>query len=194
MNDAAIWETRNLAEHVELIKRQFRRSLDNAELRALAAKIITHTPDDYVNDGGRMVPVVYLFGRVLRLPQLSAACIDDEVRESQALWDFYVLNVAYTPDPVGYDLFMTAPYTLEAGQGDCDDAVIALGALHRLIGFEHLVARVVSTDNEFWEHVYLLVGFPKRNPKKWLALDPTVRGALPGWQYTKIKNARDFPL
>lgn len=118
-SDVAIWETRNLAEHVGLIKRQFVRSLSDGELRKLVTKIVTHTPDDYEPDRGISVPVVHAYGRTLRLPQLSAECIDDEARESQALWDFAVLNIAYTPDPPGYDLFMTTRYTLESGQGDC---------------------------------------------------------------------------
>jgi hypothetical protein len=194
MEDVAIWETRNIDEHVELIRRQFTRSLRDEKLRELAVKIITGTADDVVRDRGVDVPVVYAYGRALRLPSSNPTCVDDAVRESQAIWDFYVLNVEYTPDPVGYDLFMTAKHTLESGQADCDDAAITMGALHRLVGFESLVARVVSTNAEYWEHVYLLVGFPKRNTSKWMPLDPTVRGAVPGWQYPKIKSTRDFML
>jgi hypothetical protein len=76
----------------------------------------------------------------------------------------------------------------------CDDATITLGALHRLVGFQGVRARVVSTNGKYWEHVYPMIGFPKTNPRKWLALDPTVKGSVPGWEYPKIKVAEDFPL
>jgi hypothetical protein len=77
---------------------------------------------------------------------------------------------------------------------NCDDFTTLLGAMHRLLGFESLRARVVSIDAQYWEHVFLLVGFPKRNGAKWMPLDPTVRGSVPGWQYQKIKSIQDFTL
>jgi hypothetical protein len=40
-----------------------------------------------------------------------------------------------------------------------------------------------------------MVGFPKTGQvRKWVPLDPTVEGAVPGWQYNKIKAYQDFPL
>ena len=195
--EVLFWETGNLEEHVALIARQLTRSVKDSQLRQLAVKIVSHKADDYVVDRetGEEVPVAIAWGQAFRLPQLAVCDMKDDVCESQAFWDFYVLNVRYVLDPEGYDLFATAKYTLLAGGADCDDAVITLGALHRLVGFQHLKARVVSTNGRYWEHIYLMVGFPKTGaPKNWIALDPTVAGSIPGWEYNKIKAYQDFPL
>ncbi len=190
------WETGNIEEHLELIRRQTHKSVRDPELRRLALKIVNNTPDEHVIDPktGHRVPIVVAYGQMFRLPLTSACAMKDAHCESQALWDFAVLNVRYVEDPDGFDLFCTAEQTLLAGGGDCDDFVILLGALHKLVGFRGVVARVVSTDAKYWEHVYLLVGFPKHAPAKWVALDPTVKGATPGWQYNRIKTQQDFVL
>jgi hypothetical protein len=192
-----IWESASLEEHVSLIQRQFRKSLRDGELRQLAAKIVSNKPDDFTADPrtGLEIPVVIAWGEAFRLPQTALCGMKDAQCESQALWDFYILNMRYVLDPDGYDLFMTAKRALQSGAGDCDDAVITLGALHKMVGFQNLRARVVSTNGKFWEHIYLLVGLPKTGQvRQWLPLDPTVPGAIPGWQYDKIKAYQDFEL
>lgn len=190
------WESRNIDEHVELIRRQLHKSVRDPELRQLAVKIVSGKPDDYMIDHatGQRVPVAVAWGQAFRLPTIVKCAMKDEECESQALWDFYVLNVRYVLDPDGYDLFATAKYTLLAGGGDCDDATVTLGALHRAVGFQGVQARVVSTNGKYWEHVYPMIGLPKNRPTRWLALDPTVKGSTPGWQYPRIKVAEDFPL
>jgi len=187
------WETDSLPDHVSLIKRQLDRSVRDPETRKLAMRIVNGVPDGHDGAGN---PYVEAWGQRYRLPHEQPCAMGSEACESQALWDFYVLNVRYTPDPTGYDFFATARYTLEAGGGDCDDAVIALGALHKVLGFGNLVARVISTSNVYWEHIYLLVGFPRRaGPvKRWVPLDPTVKGAVPGWQFKRPKKTQDFRL
>ena len=194
--EIAFWETGNLDEHVALIRRQFTKSLQDPELRQLALKIIGHKPDDHIVDerSGERVPVAVAWGEAFRLPLVEACGMKNAVCESQALWDFAVLNVRYVLDPDGYDMFSTAKYTLLASGGDCDDFVILLGALHRLIGFQSVVARVVSANGRYWEHVYLLVGFPKAGPSQWVALDPTVKGATPGWQFNRSTHYADYQL
>lgn len=198
------WETHgelevgadDLARHIELIRRQVRRSVMDKELRQLTLKVVANKPDDFVADprSGQKIPVVIAYDQMFRLPESSICAMKDAHCESQSIWDFAVLNVRYVLDPAGGDFFATAEWTLKANGGDCDDSVILLAAMHKLVGFQSTVARVVSTDGKQWEHIYLLVGFPKMNPTKWLALDPTVKGAVPGWQYKKIRAQEDFPL
>ncbi len=78
---------------------------------------------------------------------------------------------------------------------NCDDMVIVFGALLTAVGFDHVYARVVSTDGDRWQHVYAMVGLPKRGrAKEMVALDPTVTNAVPGWEYTKATHRRDFKL
>jgi hypothetical protein len=195
--DVKMWETASLEEHVSLIAKQLHKSMRDPQLRQLAVKIVSGKADDHVYDRRteEEVPVAIAWGEAFRLPQIKVCDMNDATCESQALWDFYVMNVRYVLDPEGFDLFATAKYTLLAGGADCDDAVITLGALHQLIGFQNLQARVVSTNGRYWEHIYLMVGFPKvGKPKKWVPLDPTIAGAVPGWQYNKIKAYQDFQL
>lgn len=193
--DVKYWESENVDQHVELIRRQLNKSTRDPELRRLAIKIVNHTPDDYIRDRrtGREVPVVIAYGQVFQLPYMQPCAAKDDRCESQALWDFCVLNVRYVLDPAGYDLFATARHTLEAGGGDCDDFVILLGALHKVLGFS-VAARVVATQLRHWEHVYLLVGMPKEGSRRWFPLDPTVKGAVPGWEYPRSQAVIDFPM
>lgn len=185
------WETDSLEDHVSLIKRQCDRSVADPETRKLAMRIANGVADGEE----RGVPYVKAWGQRYRLPHTQPCAIDSDVCVSQALWDFYVLNVRYTADPAGYDFFATLRYTLDAGGGDCDDAVVALGALHKVLGFQNLIARVISSSGTYWEHIYLLVGFPNRGRvKRWVPLDPTVKGATPGWQFKGAKRRQDFRL
>lgn len=80
------------------------------------------------------------------------------------------------------------------GAGDCDDACVLLASLLKAVGFRNVRARIVSTDAEYWEHVYTMVGVPKTQSSQLLALDPTVNGAVPGWEYGRARAVQDFIL
>lgn len=195
--EVKIWETGTLEEHVSLIQQQMHKGVQDSELRQLTLKVLGARPDDWAEDPrtGETYPIAVAYGQQFILPKVPACAMKDDRCESQAIWDFTVLNVRYVLDPAGYDLFATPKYTLLAGGGDCDDMVILMGAMHRLAGFDHVAARIVSTNGRYWEHVYLLVGYPKTGqPRTWVALDPTVKGAVPGWQYDRIKTHQDFLL
>ena len=78
---------------------------------------------------------------------------------------------------------------------NCDDMTICFGALLRALGFGSVMARVVSTNGKRWEHVYAVVALPKTGrPKRLVPLDPTVSGAVPGWEYKKITHRADYKL
>jgi hypothetical protein len=77
---------------------------------------------------------------------------------------------------------------------NCDDATILLAALHKAAGFKNVRARIVSTDAEYWEHVYTMIGLPRTQSSTFVALDPTVRGAIPGWEYDRARAVHDFIL
>jgi hypothetical protein len=190
--EVAYWETNNLDEHVALIARQVQRSLDDPETRRLAVKLVSGRPDG--ENAGRLL--VDAWGKSYWMPQAEACAMQSDECESTLIWNFTVQNVRYVLDPDGYDLFSTLKHTLVAGGGDCDDMVIVMAALHRALGFRHIKARVVSTQGSHWEHVYLMVGFPKASasPSKWTALDPTVKGARPGWEYQKASHRVDYTL
>ena len=194
--EIVFWETDSLDEHVALIKRQLQRSVRDPELRKLVLKIISGRADDYIEDPktGQRIPIAVAWGEAFRLPLINACTMKDATCESQALWDFVVLNMRYVLDPDGADFFATAKYNLLANGGDCDDYVITLGAMHKLLGFSDVRARIVSTNGKRWEHIYLLVGLPKLNPTMLVPLDPTVKNVVPGWQYTRVSNFIDYKL
>jgi len=188
------WETNTLAEHVSLIRKQATKSVRDPETRKLAKAIVAGEATS-------------AWGKPTQ-PNRAAAC-DSDGCVSQAIWDFTVQNIAYVPDPPEYDLFKTLKVTLLGGTldadgrrfdalpgtGDCDDFVIAMAALHRALGWTNVKARVVSVGGKRWEHIYLLVGFPRTGAvSTWVPYDPTVKGAVPGWEYSKIREFADFDM
>lgn len=193
--DSRDWETDSLNEHVALIKRQVDESLSDDETVQLARKIVSGRPDGVDKRTG---PFLVAWGQRFKLSPAKCSQGDTEEQialcEINAIWNFWVLNVAYTEDPAGYDMFATVRYTLENHGGDCGWSTVGLSALLRAVGFRNLRARVVSTDAEFFEHVYAMVGVPKSRSTKLLALDPTVKGAIPGWEYPGSKHVEEFIL
>jgi hypothetical protein len=181
LNDpgARIWETNNLDDHVGLIRRQVQKSLADPETHKLARGLFT----------GR--DRVTAWGKVHR----CAPCtnITNDTCVINTVWNFCVLNVEYEHDPPDYDLFCTVRRTLFYGLGDCDDSTIVLCSLLKALGFSNTLARVISTDNEVWQHVYTMVSRGRRGGPL-VALDPTVKGSTPGWEYAGSKQYRDFAM
>lgn len=185
----------NIDEHVFEIKRMLDRSLVDAETRQLAVRIVSGAYDYITAPNGEQVAVVRAYGRNFRAPPGRPCEQRDEECEIEKIWDFVVLNFRYVYDPADIDTFATARESLLAGGGDCDDATILFAALLGLIGFR-VIGRVVSTvdDPNTWVHIYPMVAVSKDHPEKWVALDCTVAGALPGWEYPEIAHARDYVL
>lgn len=189
--------TRSLSEHIALIKRQKDRSLQDAETRQLAVRLVSGNYDYTKHPRtGRSVPVVRAWGRYYYAPDGERCEARDDECEIQRIWDFTVLNFRYTYDPRKIDFFATAQASLEAGGGDCDDATILIGALGEAIGFAG-AARVIApadTPSE-WQHVYPMLGVcSKDRPSAWVPCDMTVKGSVPGWQYPDVAKHADFEL
>lgn len=154
--EVAFWETGSLDEHVSLIRRQVRKSVQDPELRALALKIVAGKADEYIEDPRtrKRVPVAIAWGEAFRLPHVDPCGHKDAVCESQALWNFAVENVRYVLDPDGYDLFATAKYTLLAGGGDCfPEGTRLLTDDYRLTPIEHLRAGQRIWGRDRWSEV-----------------------------------------
>jgi hypothetical protein len=189
--------TNSLDEHIALINRQLRRSLQDPELRQLAVKLVSGRFEYGQHPrSGRRIAYIEAWGEQFLVPQREACEPRDARCELERIWDFVVLNVRYVYDPDGIDFFATARATLEAGGGDCDDMTILIGALGQLIGFK-AVARVISTSHapDDWSHIYPMLGLDtKESPSHWVPMDVTVKGSVPGWQYEAIARVRDYPL
>lgn len=188
------FQTRDLDDHVKLIKEQFTKSMRDGRTRQLAVQIVSGSYD-YVRDPrtGKDVPVIHAFGRNFRAPPGPICKPRDNQCEIERIWDFVVLNMRYVYDPANMDLFCTTEMTLKAGGGDCDDAQVVFANLLGAVGF-HVIARVITTKDEpnKWCHIYPLVATSKDDPRDWEPLDMTVAGAKPGWEYGSIAKTRDY--
>ena len=184
----------SLDAHLRDIKRQVDRSTSDPETIQLAGRLVS-AKYDYTRDPRSkvLVPVVQAWGNYYRAPDGAACAMRDAYCEIQRMWDFLVLNVRYTFDQQEVDTFKTLKETLASGAEDCDGFVIAFAALLKSVGFR-VVARVISSQGGTWDHIYTLVGCPHDNPKKWIPLDPTVDGAVPGWEYPNAHARQDFVL
>lgn len=194
------WQTDNVLEqHVILMRRQVERSLVDPSTRMLASAVISGNFDNVVDPRtGQSVPAVPYHGRWYRgapswehAAQLCAA--RDFACEVRALAAFMISNVRYQADADGEDTYADLRTTLEFGGGDCDDMTIAFAALLKSVGYENVVARIISLDGAEWCHVYPLVQLPTRD-KPWICLDITEPSKPFGWQYPNFVAHRDFAL
>ena len=113
--------------------------------------------------------------------------------EVQAIFNFFRKNVRYTRDTYNKDLFQHPARTLQFGGGDCDDAAITLGAMLQSVGYPVRLRVIRTKDSPEWNHIYLLVGMPPKDPKRWISLDGSVNQPA-GWEAPKamIAEKRDF--
>lgn len=192
------WKTGDkLEEHVALIRRQIQQSLADPATRSLAGAIVSGSFDSMVDPrSGVSVPVVPFYGRWFRgAPSWEHArdvCgMRDYACEVTAIWNFIVLNVRYTQDQDGEDTYQTLRATLEMGAGDCDDMTIAFAALLKAVGFEQMTAEIVSLNGDTWDHIYPRVKLPGG---RWLALDATEKGKLPGWEFSWPAAKQSFVI
>lgn len=168
----------------------------DGESRQLAVKLVSGSFDyAYDRRAGKEVPVVEAYGKHFYAPPGRICKSRDDECEITKIWDFLVLNVRYVYDPKPVDTFCTLKQSLLAGGGDCDDATTAFATLLGCIGFS-VMGRIISKDTspDVWEHIYPLCGVTKDDPTKWIPLDMTVDGVMPGWEYPHIGQHRDYLL
>lgn len=191
---ATYFETRNLDGHMAVLRQVIDESLADPEVTNLAVRLVSGS-FDYVEDPrtGRRIPVVEAWGKQFHAPQLDVCPPEDASCELAVLWTFCVQNMRYTYDMNSTDQFKTVKQTLLTGGGDCDDQTILLISLARALGFNHAVARVISSDGENWVHVFPIIGCPKDAPSVWIPMDMTVQGFRPG-DMAPFAAARDFDM
>jgi len=192
------WQTsNNIAEHATLLRRQVELGLNDPATRVLAGAIVSGNFDSAHDPRtGQSVPVVPYHGRWYRgakdwasARQLCAA--RDYGCEVTAIWNFVVLNIRYTQDQADEDTYSTLRASLEAGAEDCDGMTIAFATLLKAVGFESVLARIISLHGDSWDHVYPVVNVPRAG---WMALDATEKGWLPGKEFKGYAEKRDFAL
>lgn len=192
------WQTSDdIAEHAALLRKQVQKGLDDPATRMLASAIVSGNFDNAVSMRTKTeIPVVPFHGRLYHGARSWEAAAQlcgmrDYRCEVVAIWDFMVMNLRYTQDQSGEDTYATLRANLEAGGGDCDDFTVCFATLLKAVGFDDVVARIISLHGDSWDHVYPVVLVPKVG---WMALDATEKGALPGWEFRSYHSKRDFAL
>lgn len=115
--------------------------------------------------------------------------------EVKALFGAVRNSVRYVRDIYKVDTFQAPHRTLEFAGGDCDDYTITLGSALQSIGYPIKIRIVQSTDSPDFNHIFLLVGLPPREPSKWYALDASLNKPA-GWSPPKhmLKRTKDYDI
>lgn len=146
---------------------------------------------------GKRDPGVYMFARdAVNKRCGNRWCVPekDNVAEAKALFDAVRERVRYTSDIAGIDSYQKAPLTLRLRTGDCDDYSILACAAAASLGLPCRFKVIRTKDSDSWNHIYAQIGFPRRNPTKWVSFDASV--AMPfGWEAPQqmVAASRVFP-
>ncbi len=171
-----VWEDRQMGikERVHLLQGLVAKSVKEPDVRQLALAITGH--------GDRKIQVGSETFQVK-----GAGCpARDDMCEAKAIFNWVAdpKNVRYTGDvgehalypggPVeAVDLFTTARRGIENRGEDCDGHSIISATLAINNGFPAKF-RITSNTGDSWDHIYTMVGVPKLNPSRWIALDSTL--------------------
>ncbi len=112
------------------------------------------------------------------------------VSELSAL--FYAVKDAIDFRGEADETLQTPKLTLEFGGGDCDDISTLLVALARTLGYDATfkTVAVAREDPTAYSHVYAVAR--DKVTGEWVALDPTVKTAYPGWEPPDISRSRMY--
>ena len=147
--------------------------------------------DRLASDGAKDLEVRRAALRALAL----ADAPDHEPRAAlAALFRFVRDRIRFVPDPVGTQLVQAPRATLELGAGNCAQRATLLAAMARAIGVPaELKFRVIAAHPGYpqaFSHVYVVA----RVQGKDLALDPTYRRNVPGFEYPGATRIGDYPM
>lgn len=148
----------SLKERVRYIQKMTQKSLRTPKVRSLAVAIVSRK-----------------CGRKF--------CIDerDYANEVKAIFDYVRSNIRYVRDPQGIDTFTRADRTFDVGGGDCDDYAIVLASLLGSVGYPTRFRVIRTKGASDWNHIYVMVGIPPRDPQEWVPLDASVNRKM-GWE------------
>lgn len=169
-----VWDDRRMGikERVHLLQGLVAKSVKDPAMRNLALAV--------TGNGTRNVQV-----DKDTISVTGAGCpARDDVCEAKAIFDWVSGHVRYTGDTGAHalspggpvepvDEFQAAGRTVEFRGGDCDDHAVLNATLAIKNGFPAKF-RITSNTGDSWDHIYTLVGVPKLDPQRWVALDTTL--------------------
>ena len=120
-------------------------------------------------------------------------------KQAEALLRWVQKNIYYVNEP--QERLCEPTYTLKVGYGDCDDMALLLGAMCESIKLEYRYVLAGKSNGKIdrwiegtpykdgdWSHIYLIIGYPPFQPKKWVFAEPTIASAELGWDIVQAKN------
>lgn len=133
---------------------------------------------------GKKDPTVYEFARRAINGKCGGRwCVPekDNLAEAKALFDAVRANVRYTSDIAGIDSYQKPSHTLAMRTGDCDDYSILACALAGSLGMPCRFKVIRTKGAPEWNHIYAQIGFPRRDPTRWISFDASVDMPF-GWE------------
>lgn len=117
----------------------------------------------------------------------------DYKAQARALLKWVQKNIYYINEPS--ERLQDPTYTLKVMYGDCDDMALLLASLYEACRLEwrYVLSGKVGKKNVRWiegeklpkngrwAHIYLMVGYPPFQPRKWQFAEPTLRNVDLGW-------------
>lgn len=155
--------------------------VDYGKVRA-AGTVDFSTDKDRINflanlaEKGSENPVIYGFtrkllnGDVKGYPKVQSY---DSIGEVRRIFEWVRDNVSYRNHVKNRDSYQSAERTLELRTGDCDQMSVLLASMLATVGYDVAYRIIAAKEDMPFHHIYVLVGMPKHNPSKWIALDAT---------------------
>ena len=127
-------------------------------------------------------------------------------KQAQALLKWVQTNIYYINEPS--ERLQDPAYTLKVGYGDCDDMAILLASLFEACRLEwrfvlsgkvkgkttRWIEGTPLPKNGKWAHIYLMVGYPPFQPKKWFFAEPTLSHVDLGWDIISAMKRGENPF
>lgn len=140
-------------------------------------------------DGARQVVVREAAIRIVR----DEGAEHDPLAQLAALFRFVRDRIFFVGDVAGVETLQSPRYTLSVQAGDCDDRATLLVALARAIGipadFRFKVIAANPRARGAFSHVFVVARLAGRT----IALDPTYRDNLAGYEYPRQYRSAEVP-
>jgi transglutaminase-like putative cysteine protease len=109
--------------------------------------------------------------------------------EIDALFDWVKRNIEFRGE---YEETLQSPEaTINLGAGDCDDQATLLATMAKSLGYESRFKVIALNDSaDEFSHVYVEVR--DKQTGVWIALDPTVARAYPGWEADDVAREQSY--
>lgn len=111
----------------------------------------------------------------------------DYIGEIKAIYRWVQDNIRYERDPYKKDIIETPIRTLQLRIADCDAMTTLIGSLLLSMGYPVKIKLIQQKQAKDY-HIYVLVGIPPGQPKKWIALDATFNKPI-GFEAPRISEA-----